>query len=125
MKPFAEKIEELITVYGSQRKVARSLGVNQSTVSRILNERIKNPNINIQKKINRRITYYAEPDRRLYRYVVYYYSAREKTYRYAKTDLTEYRYLEDAYGELLLHLLQSDNMIQIIERQVISEKTSD
>lgn len=49
------EIKEMIEIYGSQRAVAKKLGVSQSYVSRLLNEQRKGKTI--RKKVSRRLKY--------------------------------------------------------------------
>lgn len=110
-------INDLIEVYGSQRKLAKSLGVNQSTVSRLASGKIKNPKRSITQKIERRERYYRNVF--LYRYTVRFYNARARDYGFASTGYTTIDRVEDQLRLLIMQLQQSDRAIQIIEQRLI------
>ena len=120
-------IRYLIKIYGSQREVAKVLGVNQSTVSRLLSKKIKNPNKDIKNKVKARNKYYQET--RIVRYTlkvkIHFFKQRHSIIKWISTDYTTLRDLESAYDNLLFKLQQSGTVVHILDKRLETRKLTD
>jgi len=79
MVNYKDRIEKLVSAYGSQSKTAKSLGVSQPYVSRMLSGK-RNPSKKVKTKINKRYNY--QNKRKAFQTIMEVYNRQEEEYNY-------------------------------------------
>ena len=112
---YKKRVRNLIQLLGSQRKTAEKLNVNQSTISRILNDKIIKPNQTIKNKINSQIS--SLNQKYIFRYRLEVYTKDQGEFTIAG-DYADYGALEKSYDNLIDKLTQSNPEIYVISTTV-------